>query len=59
MVDEGVTHPVELALLGDEKEVATGVQRYPDAGATDVVVTMAGMRSTEDRLRTWGLLGSL
>jgi F420-dependent oxidoreductase-like protein len=59
MADEGVTHPVELAVLGDEKEVATSVQRYLDAGATDVVVTMAGMRSTEDRLRTWELLGSL
>jgi F420-dependent oxidoreductase-like protein len=59
MADEGVTHPVELGVFGDEKEVATGVQRYLDAGATDVVVTMAGMRSTADRLRTWALLGTL
>lgn len=59
MADEGVSHPVELAVLGDEKQVAAGVRRYLDAGATDVVVTMAGMRSRADRLRTWDLLGTL
>ncbi|WP_410637460.1 TIGR03564 family F420-dependent LLM class oxidoreductase [Amycolatopsis sp. lyj-346] len=53
---EGVDHPAELALIGDEKTVARGIQRYYDAGATDVVLTQAGIRSAEERLRTWAAL---
>ncbi|MEU4518226.1 TIGR03564 family F420-dependent LLM class oxidoreductase [Amycolatopsis sp. NPDC024027] len=53
---EGVDHPVELALIGDEKTVARGIQRYYDAGATDVVLTQTGIRSAEERLRTWAAL---
>jgi F420-dependent oxidoreductase-like protein len=56
---EGVTHPADLALIGSESEVAKGIQRYFDAGATDVVLIQSGMRSTADRLRTWQLAGSL
>jgi len=50
---EGAGHPADLALIGDEEVVAAGIRRYFDAGATDVVVTQAGLRSTEERLRTW------
>jgi alkanesulfonate monooxygenase SsuD/methylene tetrahydromethanopterin reductase-like flavin-dependent oxidoreductase (luciferase family) len=53
---EGVDHPVELALIGDEKTVAQGIQRYYDAGATDVVLSQTGIRSAEERLRTWEAL---
>ncbi|MEV5715093.1 TIGR03564 family F420-dependent LLM class oxidoreductase [Amycolatopsis mediterranei] len=53
---EGVDHAAELALIGDEKTVARGIQRYYDAGATDVVLTQTGIRSTEERLRTWAAL---
>ncbi len=53
---EGVDHPVELALIGDEKTVARGIRRYYDAGATDVVLTQTGIRSAEERLRTWAAL---
>jgi F420-dependent oxidoreductase-like protein len=56
---EGVTHPADLALIGSETEVAKGIRRYFDAGATDVVLIQSGMRSTADRLRTWQLAGSL
>ncbi|MGW3964696.1 TIGR03564 family F420-dependent LLM class oxidoreductase [Amycolatopsis sp. NPDC005003] len=55
---EGVDHPVELALIGDEKTVAAGIRRYFDAGATDVVLTQTGIRSAEERLRTWAALSS-
>lgn len=57
LADEGVSHPAELALIGDEKTVAAGIQRYFDAGATEVVVIHAGMRSSRERLRTWALAG--
>lgn len=53
LATEGVSHPVELALIGDEKTVAAGIRRYFDAGATDVVIIQAGMRSSRERLRTW------
>jgi F420-dependent oxidoreductase-like protein len=56
---EGVDHPADLALIGSETEVAAGIRRYFDAGATDVVLIQSGMRSTADRLRTWRLAGSL
>jgi F420-dependent oxidoreductase-like protein len=56
---EGVAHPADLALIGSEAEVAAGIRRYFDAGATDVVLIQSGMRSTADRLRTWQLAGSL
>jgi F420-dependent oxidoreductase-like protein len=56
---EGVSHPADLALIGSEAEVAAGIQRYFDAGATDVVLIQSGMRSSADRLRTWQLAGSL
>ncbi|WIX86584.1 TIGR03564 family F420-dependent LLM class oxidoreductase [Amycolatopsis sp. DG1A-15b] len=53
---EGVDHPADLALIGDEKTVARGIRRYYDAGATDVVLTQTGIRSAEERLRTWAAL---
>jgi F420-dependent oxidoreductase-like protein len=56
---EGVSHPADLALIGSESEVAAGIQRYYDAGATDVVLIQSGMRSGADRRRTWQLAGSL
>ncbi|MCX4750451.1 TIGR03564 family F420-dependent LLM class oxidoreductase [Kitasatospora sp. NBC_01287] len=56
---EGASHPVELALIGDERTVEAGIRRYFDAGATEVVVVHAGMRSSRERLRTWALAGRL
>jgi len=59
LADEGVSHPAELALIGDEKTVEAGISRYFDAGATEVVLIHAGMRSSRERLRTWALAGQL
>jgi F420-dependent oxidoreductase-like protein len=56
---EGVSHPVELALIGDENTVESGLRRYFDAGATDVLVIHAGMRSSRERLHTWTLAATL
>ncbi|RKN05093.1 TIGR03564 family F420-dependent LLM class oxidoreductase [Streptomyces radicis] len=56
---EGATHPVELALIGDEHTVATGIRRYFDAGATEVVLTQTGLRSPRERERTWHMAGRL
>ncbi|EIV92449.1 TIGR03564 family F420-dependent LLM class oxidoreductase [Frankia sp. QA3] len=56
---EGAAHPADVALIGDEDEVAEGVQRYFDAGATDVVLTRSELRSAEDVHRTWQLAGEL
>ncbi|SFC87830.1 TIGR03564 family F420-dependent LLM class oxidoreductase [Streptomyces aidingensis] len=53
--DEGVAHPVELALIGDEIAVAAGLRRYFDAGATDVLLLQSGIRCARERLRTWHL----
>lgn len=52
---EGVAHPAELALVGDEKTVEAGIRRYFDAGATEVVLNQSGIRSSRERLRTWAL----
>ncbi|WP_459750077.1 LLM class F420-dependent oxidoreductase [Streptomyces sennicomposti] len=55
----GVSHPVDLAAIGDEKNLADTVRRYRDAGATQVVVSASELGGPEDRLRTWEALGSL
>ncbi|MGV9365682.1 TIGR03564 family F420-dependent LLM class oxidoreductase [Amycolatopsis sp. NPDC003731] len=55
---EGVGHPADLAIIGDEKTVLDGLRRYYDAGATDVLVSQTGIRSSEERLRTWEVVNS-
>jgi alkanesulfonate monooxygenase SsuD/methylene tetrahydromethanopterin reductase-like flavin-dependent oxidoreductase (luciferase family) len=56
---EGISHPAELALIGDEETVTAGLRRYLAAGATDVRVSPAAFATDEDRLRTWRLAGEL
>ncbi|WIY04708.1 TIGR03564 family F420-dependent LLM class oxidoreductase [Amycolatopsis mongoliensis] len=56
---EGVEHAADLAVIGDEKTVLEGLQRYYDAGATDVLVSQTGIRSAEERRRTWEVISSL
>jgi F420-dependent oxidoreductase-like protein len=56
---EGVDHPADLAIIGDEKTVIEGLKRYYDAGATDVLVSQTGIRSSEERRRTWEVISSL
>jgi F420-dependent oxidoreductase-like protein len=55
---EGVGHAADLAIIGDEKTVLAGLQRYYDAGATDVLVSQTGIRSSEERRRTWEVVSS-
>jgi F420-dependent oxidoreductase-like protein len=55
---EGVGHAADLAIIGDEKTVLDGLQRYYDAGATDVLVSQTGIRSSEERRRTWAVVSS-
>ncbi|KFZ83796.1 F420-dependent oxidoreductase [Amycolatopsis sp. MJM2582] len=56
---QGVDSAGELVIAGDEETVAAEIQRYFDAGATEVVATQSGIRNTEERLRTWRVLGEL
>jgi F420-dependent oxidoreductase-like protein len=56
---EGVAHPAELAVIGDEETMAAAIDRYFQAGATEVVVTNTGLNGAGDRRRTWELLGAL
>ncbi|SEF28698.1 F420-dependent oxidoreductase, MSMEG_4879 family [Amycolatopsis pretoriensis] len=56
---EGVEHAADLAIIGDEKTVLKGLQRYYDAGATDVLVSQTGIRSSAERKRTWEVISSI
>ncbi|WP_189825006.1 LLM class F420-dependent oxidoreductase [Streptomyces finlayi] len=55
----GGRRAVDVAVIGDEREVAAEVQRYRDAGATEVVFSGTDIAGDADRLRTWSLLGEL
>jgi hypothetical protein len=46
-------------VIGDEEALATTIERYLEAGATEIVVSQMGMNGGEDRRRTWRLLGEL
>ena len=56
---EGVAHPADLAVIGDEETMAAAIDRYVDAGATEIVITNTGLGGADDRRRTWELLGAL
>ncbi|MBC3839187.1 LLM class F420-dependent oxidoreductase [Streptacidiphilus sp. 4-A2] len=49
----------DVAVVGNEREVAAEVQRYRDAGATEVVFSGTDIAGDVDRQRTWALLGQL
>ncbi|MEV5728515.1 LLM class F420-dependent oxidoreductase [Streptomyces pharetrae] len=55
----GGTRAVDLAVIGDEEDVAAEVARYRTAGATEVVLTTTDLAGEADRRRTWQLLGEL
>lgn len=55
----GAQRAAELVVIGDEYTVAAAVQRYFDAGATEVVLTHTQLVGEPGRLRTWKLLGEL
>ncbi|KZB85123.1 TIGR03564 family F420-dependent LLM class oxidoreductase [Amycolatopsis regifaucium] len=56
---QGVDSAGDLVIAGDEETVAAEIRRYFDAGATEVVATQSGTRNSEERLRTWRVLGDL
>ena len=57
---EGAEGPTDIALIGSEKEVAEGLARLRDAGATDFYAAMFPDRSGEQSLaRTYQFLASL
>jgi alkanesulfonate monooxygenase SsuD/methylene tetrahydromethanopterin reductase-like flavin-dependent oxidoreductase (luciferase family) len=51
---EGASTASDISLVGSEEEVAAGLARLREAGATDVVIQMLGDR--EERSRTAALL---
>ncbi|MFF1920819.1 LLM class F420-dependent oxidoreductase [Streptomyces sp. NPDC058221] len=55
----GGKRAADVAVIGDERAVAAEVQRYRDAGATEVVFSGTDLAGDADRRRTWALLGEL
>jgi len=56
---EGITEPVDLAVIGDEGVLAAAVDRYREAGATELVLTSTGAAGDEARRRTWAAAAAL
>jgi hypothetical protein len=54
---EGADGPADLALIGDERTVRAGIERYAAAGVTDFAAAEFGA-TDEDRARTRDLLCS-
>lgn len=56
---EGADHPADLALIGSPAEIEAGVNRYFDAGATEVVLTQTNLLGEKAQLETWSVAGQL
>ena len=54
---EGAADPSDVAIVGSEEEVAAAIARFAEAGATEFSAAAYG--SSDERARTWSLLGSL
>jgi 5,10-methylenetetrahydromethanopterin reductase len=54
---EGVAEPVDIALVGDEGEVADGIAALGEVGATELVANVQG--NLEEQARTRTFLGRL
>ena len=55
---EGAAGPADVAIVGDEEQVAAQLQRLSDGGVTEFSAVIAAP-DAEDRDRTWQLLRSL
>lgn len=53
VASEGLERAAELVLVGSAAEVRAGMQRYRDAGATEVVVTQTNLLGDDVRNETW------
>jgi F420-dependent oxidoreductase-like protein len=56
---EGVDHAHELTAIGGEETVAAAIERYFDAGATEVSIAYSHVGTAEEHRRTIRLLGEL
>ncbi len=56
---EGLTDPADLAVVGDETALATAVERYRAAGATELVLTNTLIGGDVSRRRTWEAAAAL
>jgi F420-dependent oxidoreductase-like protein len=56
---EGAAHAHELAVIGDEETVAAAIERYFEAGATEVSIAYTDIGTPEEQARTIALLGRL
>lgn len=59
LAEEGATRAGELALIGSEEQVAEGLQRYFDAGATELAITQLNLSGRRERYRTWSMLATM
>ena len=59
MQREGAAHAHELAVIGDEETVATAIERYFEAGATEVSIAYTNIGTPEEQARTIALIGRL
>ncbi|GAA1980246.1 LLM class F420-dependent oxidoreductase [Amycolatopsis minnesotensis] len=56
---EGASKAAEVTVVGDEESVAAQLNRYFDAGATEVVLSYTGLTGEKDQKRTVELGGQL
>ena len=59
MQRECAAHAHELAVIGDEETVAAAIERYFEAGATEVSIAYTNIGTAEEQARTIALLGRL
>lgn len=56
---EGVGHPADLALIGDEATVRAGLTRLREAGATELILTQTTLGTRDEAERTWRLAAEI
>jgi len=54
---EGAAEAADLVLIGDADTVRAGIERYADAGTTEVAMNLIG--TPEQNNQCWDLLGSM
>ncbi|WP_066909405.1 TIGR03564 family F420-dependent LLM class oxidoreductase [Millisia brevis] len=56
---EGLEGPEQLAIVGDEEHLARELERYRQAGATELVLTGTAVDGPDNRARTWAAAAAL
>lgn len=57
--EEGVERAGDLAVIGNEEQVTAELNRYRNAGASELLLTQTDLGGPDAQRRTWELLGSL